>query len=150
MAGASIINNAIVSAGTYIGYQVAGEPGAAIGGILSSKAADKMNPSYKPSTKPKESHEQTSSTSYSQQHVNGGTVVETRNISQREPSYKEPKQKNLLISRLGDAIKDVTPSNRVPPSQKIKESKLLLDFEKKTKNIWNNTTICCSTTRTAQ
>jgi hypothetical protein len=41
MAGASIINNAIVSAGTYIGYQVAGEPGAAIGGILSSNAAIK-------------------------------------------------------------------------------------------------------------
>ncbi len=41
MAGASILNNALVSAGTYVGYQVAGEPGAAIGGILSSTVADK-------------------------------------------------------------------------------------------------------------
>jgi hypothetical protein len=49
------------------------------------------------------------------------------------PSYKEPKQKKLLISRLGDAIKDVTPSNRAPPSQKIKESKLLFDLENKQK-----------------
>jgi hypothetical protein len=92
-----------------------------------------MNPSYKPSTKPTETHEQTSSSSNSQQRVNGGTVVETINTSQRVPSYKEPKQKKLLISRLGDAIKDVTPSNRAPPSQKIKESKLLLDLEKKQK-----------------
>ena len=35
----------------------------------------------------------------------------------------------MLISRLGDAIKDITPSNRAPPSQKIKESKLLKDIE---------------------
>ena len=35
----------------------------------------------------------------------------------------------MLISRLGDAIKDITPSNRTPPSQKIKESKLLKDIE---------------------
>jgi hypothetical protein len=35
----------------------------------------------------------------------------------------------MLISRLGDAIKDVTPSNREPPSKKIKESKLLKDIE---------------------
>jgi hypothetical protein len=35
----------------------------------------------------------------------------------------------MLISRLGDAIKDVTPSNRTPVSQKIKESKLLKDLE---------------------
>ncbi len=39
----------------------------------------------------------------------------------------------MLISRLGDAIKDVTPSNREPPSKKIKESKLLKDIEKKQK-----------------
>jgi hypothetical protein len=39
----------------------------------------------------------------------------------------------MLISRLGDAIKDVTPSNRAPPRQKIKESKLLLDLERQQK-----------------
>jgi hypothetical protein len=38
-------------------------------------------------------------------------------------------KKKMLISRLGDAIKDITPSNRAPPSQKIKESKLLKDIE---------------------
>jgi hypothetical protein len=39
----------------------------------------------------------------------------------------------MLISRLGDAIKDVTPSNKEPPGKKIKESKLLLDLERQQK-----------------
>jgi hypothetical protein len=39
------------------------------------------------------------------------------------------------VSRLGDALKDVSSSsNRVPPSQKIKESKLLKDLETKQKS----------------
>jgi hypothetical protein len=42
---------------------------------------------------------------------------------------KNQNKKKMLISRLGDAIKDITPSNRAPPSQKIKESKLLKDIE---------------------
>ena len=45
IAGSVLLNNAIVSAGTYVGYKVAGETGAAIGGILSCSLADKMNPS---------------------------------------------------------------------------------------------------------
>ena len=133
IAGGSLINNAILSAGSYIGYKVGGEAGAAIGGILSSSVADKMNPSYKPSTKNTESH--TSGyediPSYSQQRVNGGTVVETRNIRQRAPPRAEPKQSKTIISRLGDALKDVAPSTRTPVKQKIKESKLLLDLEKR-------------------
>ena len=51
IAGPSLLNNAIGSAGTYIGYKVAGEQGVAIGGIISSAVADKMNPSYRPSKK---------------------------------------------------------------------------------------------------
>jgi hypothetical protein len=39
------------------------------------------------------------------------------------------------VRRLGDALKDVSSSsNRVPPSQKIKESKLLKDLETKQKS----------------
>ena len=34
---------------------------------------------------------------------------------------------------MGDALKDVTPSTRTPASQKVKESKLLLDLERKQK-----------------
>ena len=96
IAGPSLLNNAIGTAGTYIGYKVAGETGAAIGGVLSSAAADKINPSYRASANQTESHRSDNgeTPSYSQQRVNGGTVIETRNIRQREPSYKEPKQKN--------------------------------------------------------
>ena len=132
IAGGRLINNAILSAGSYIGYKVGGEAGAAIGGILSSSVADKMNPSYKPSTKKTESHKSgyEEIPSYSQQRVNGGTVTETRNIKQREPSSKQSK---LLISRLGDALKDVAPSTRTPARQKIKESKLLKDLEQRQK-----------------
>ena len=43
-------------------------------------------------------------------------------------------KKKMLISRLGDAIKDITPSNREPVSKKIKESKLLKDLEKQQKS----------------
>ena len=49
-------------------------------------------------------------------------------------SLVEDKQPKLLISRLGNALKDVSSSNRVPPSQKIKESKLLKDLEKQQKS----------------
>jgi hypothetical protein len=64
-------------------------------------------------------------------------VVETRNITQREPLPKNSKQKKTLISKLGDALKDVsTSSDKVPVSQRIKESKLLKDREKQQKSIY--------------
>jgi hypothetical protein len=135
LAGASIINNAVSTLGGMAGYYIGGDYGAIVGSIAGAAAADKYQKVYPEQTRvipPEQTHE----TSYSQQRVNGGTVVETRNISQREPSYKEPKQKKMLISRLGDAIKDVTPSNRAPPRQKIKESKLLLDLERQQKNTY--------------
>ena len=135
LAGPSIINNAVSTLGGMAGYYIGGDYGAIVGSIAGAAAADKYQKVYPEQTRvipPEQTHE----TSYSQQRVNGGTVVETRNISQREPSYKEPKQKKMLISRLGDAIKDVTPSNRAPPRQKIKESKLLLDLERQQKNTY--------------
>ena len=128
LAGPSIINNAVSTLGGMAGYYVGGDYGAIVGSIAGSAVADKYHKAYPEQTRvlqPEQTHE----TSYSQQRVNGGTVVETRNVRQREPSYKEPKTKKMLISRLGDAIKDVTPSNREPPSKKIKESKLLKDIE---------------------
>jgi hypothetical protein len=128
LAGPSIINNAVSTLGGMAGYYVGGDYGAIVGSIAGSAVADKYHKAYPEQTRviPPE---QTHGTSYSQQRVNGGTVIETRNVRQREPSYKEPKTKKMLISRLGDAIKDVTPSNREPPSKKIKESKLLKDIE---------------------
>jgi len=128
LAGASIINNAVSTLGGMAGYYIGCDYGAIVGSIAGAAAADKYHKVYPEQTRlipPEQTHE----TSYSQQRVNGGTVIETRNVRQREPSYKEPKQKKMLISRLGDAIKDITPSNRTPPSQKIKESKLLKDIE---------------------
>jgi hypothetical protein len=132
LAGPSIMNNAVSTLGGMAGYYVGGDYGAMIGSIAGAAAADKYHKTYPEQTRvipPEQTHE----TSYSQQRVNGGTVIETRNVRQREPSHKEPKQNKMLISRLGDAIKDTTPSNRVPPSQKIKESKLLLNLEKQQK-----------------
>ncbi len=41
MAGLNLLNNAIVSARTYVGYKVAGEIGAVIDGIFSSSVAIK-------------------------------------------------------------------------------------------------------------
>jgi hypothetical protein len=135
IAGGSLINNAILSAGSYIGYKVGGEAGAAIGGILSSSVADKMNPSYKPSTQNTESHTPgyEEIPSYSQQRINGGTVVQTKTVRQKAPTKTEPKQSKLLINRLGDALQDITPSTRTPAKQKIKESKLLKDLEQQQK-----------------
>ena len=62
--------------------------------------------------------------------VNGGTVVVTTNIKQQKTSHKEPKKTKMLISKLGDALKEVSSSSdQVPVSQRIKESKLLKDLE---------------------
>jgi hypothetical protein len=130
VAGPSLLNAAITSAAGTIGYQIGGTPGALIGGAVGSKFSEKINNAYQTTTKQNES----STSGYEEipnnsSRVNGGTVVVTRKTQQREPS----KQKKTLISRLGDAIKDVTPSNREPPSKKIKESKLLKDIEKQQK-----------------
>jgi hypothetical protein len=126
VAGPSLLNAAITSAAGTIGYQIGGTPGALIGGAVGSKFSEKINNAYQTTTKQNESsisgYEEIPNNS---NRVNGGTVVVTRKTQQREPS----KQKKMLISRLGDAIKDITPSNRAPPSQKIKESKLLKDIE---------------------
>ena len=118
VAGPSIINNAVSTLGGMAGYYVGGDYGAIVGSIAGAAAADKYHKAYPEHTRvipPEQTHE----TSYSQQRVNGGTVIETRNVRQREPSYREPKTEKMLISRLGDAIKDVTPSNRVPPNTQI-------------------------------
>jgi hypothetical protein len=130
VAGPSLLNAAITSAAGTIGYQIGGTPGALIGGAVGSKFSEKINNAYQTTTKQNES----STSGYEEipnnsSRVNGGTVVVTRKIQQREPS----KQKKMLISRLGDALKDVTPSNREPPSKKIKESKLLKDIERQQK-----------------
>ena len=78
--------------------------------------------------------------SYSQQRVNGGTVVETRNMRQTEPLYDEIKPvtcvdrvRKASIVNLANAIKDISSAPRAPPSQKVKESKLLLDLERQQK-----------------
>ena len=141
LAGPSIVNNLIATGTAGLGYQLYGERGAVIGNIIGASLADKYNPSYASYTNKKKTRtdkkksEYEEIPSYSNQRVNGGTVIETRNTQQREPSYNEPKQPKLLISRLGDALKDVSSSsNRVPPSQKIKESKLLKDLEKQQKS----------------
>ena len=77
------------------GYYVGGDYGAIVGSIAGAAAADKYHKAYPEHTRvipPEQTHE----TSYSQQRVNGGTVVETRNVRQREPSSKEPKQKKEI------------------------------------------------------
>jgi hypothetical protein len=68
-------------------------------------------------------------------------VVETRNITQREPLPKNSKQKKTLISKLGDALKDVsTSSDQVPVSQRIyKRKQIIKRYRKTTKNIRNHT-----------
>ena len=105
-AGPNILNTAVTTGAGYIGYQIAGEPGAAIAGIVASGVTDKFNRAvYHPTTTRTNPDEETHN-SYSQQHVNGGTVVETRNVTQREP-FREPKQKKLLMGRLADAISDI-------------------------------------------
>ncbi len=91
----TIINNAVSTIGGMAGYSKGGDYGAVLGSLAASGVADKYHKAYPQQNLVIPEHESTSSTSYSQQRVNGGTVVETRNISQRVPSYKEPKQKNI-------------------------------------------------------
>ena len=51
LAGPSIVNNALAGAASYVGYQMGGEKGAAIGNLLAAGIADKINPSYASVTK---------------------------------------------------------------------------------------------------
>jgi hypothetical protein len=135
LAGPSIVNNALAGAASYVGYQIAGEKGAAIGNLLAAAAVDQINPSYA-STTNKQTHtsDYEEILSHPNQRVNGGTVVATTNIKQQKPSHKEPKKTKMLISKLGDALKEVSSSSdQVPVSQRIKESKLLKDLEKQQK-----------------
>jgi hypothetical protein len=106
-----------------------------IGNIIASAAADKINPSYAtPANKQTHKSDYEEIPSHPNQRVNGGTVVATTNIKQQKPSHKEPKKTKMLISKLGDALKEVSSSSdQVPVSQRIKESKLLKDLEKKQK-----------------
>ncbi len=75
LAGPSILNNAIGSAGAYLGYQVAGEKGAMIGNIIAAAAADKLNPSYA-STTNKQTHKSDYEkvSDYQNQRVKGVTI----------------------------------------------------------------------------
>ena len=138
LAGPSLLNGAITTAASGIGYSLYGDTGAAIGNLVSSGLVDKYNHAYPPKTAKvnnvvHESEYQELPISNYSSHVNGGTTVLTRNTQQRVPSYMEPQQRSTLIGRLGDAIKDVKSSQRPPASQKVKESKLLLDLENRQK-----------------
>ena len=76
------------------GYDVTwrGDFGAIVGSIAGSAIADKHHKAYAPKISHTNSeYEEVPETIHSSQRVNGGTVVETRNIRQRGPSYKEPK-----------------------------------------------------------
>jgi hypothetical protein len=94
LAGPSIINHAVSTIGGMAGYSIGGDYGAILGSLAASVVADKYHKAYQQRNHVIPEQEQTSSTSYSKKRVNGGSVVETRHISQRVPSYKEPKQKN--------------------------------------------------------
>jgi hypothetical protein len=85
LAGPSIINNAGSTPKGMAGYYVEGDYGAIVGGIAGSAVADKYHKAYPEQTRvipPEQTHE----TSYSQHRVNGGTVIETRNVRQRHMS----------------------------------------------------------------
>ena len=137
LAGTSILNNVITTGATAIGYQLYGDTGAAVANLASSGLVDRYNSAYQPRTSKVKVHENSEYTeipAFSSNHiVNGGTVVMTKNKQERVPSYMEPQQRGTLIGRLGNAIKDVSGPQRPPVSQKIKESKLLLDLEQKQK-----------------
>ena len=92
IAGPSMMNAAITSAAGSIGYQIGGAPGALIGGAVGAKFSEKINYAYQSTTTQKESHEPgyEEIPSYSQQRINGGTVVQTGNVRQRAPRA-EPK-----------------------------------------------------------
>ena len=93
LAGPSMINNALTGAASYVGYQIAGKKGAAIGNLLAAAAVDQINPSYA-STTNKQTHtsDYEEILSHPNQRVNGGTVVATTNIKQQKPPHKEPKK----------------------------------------------------------
>ena len=90
------MNAAITSAAGSIGYQIGGAPGALIGGAVGTKFSEKINNAHKSTTTRNESHESgyEETPRYSQQRINGGTVVETRNVRQRAPSRVEQKKVN--------------------------------------------------------
>ena len=137
LAGTSILNNVITTGATAIGYQLYGDTGAAVANLASSGLVDRYNSAYQPRTSKVKVHENSEYTeipAFSNYHiVNGWTIVMTKNKQERVPSYMEPQQRGTLIGRLGNAIKDVSGPQRPPVSQKIKESKLLLDLEQKQK-----------------
>ena len=135
VAGPSILNAAITTALGGIGYQIAGQAGALVGGALGSKFSEKINNAYQLTPKQNESH----ISGYDEipsnaQRVNGGTVTVTRNTQQqKEPITFGDRMRKTPIAKLANAIKDISPSPRTPASQKVKESKLLKDLEQRQK-----------------
>ena len=129
MAGPSLMNNAISTAGGMIGYYVAGETGAVIGSLAGSGIADKYNKPYAGKTNINPHNLEYEEIPNSSRVGSSGTVISTarqRLGEQRTTSLS----KETLFSRLGDAVKDAS-YTRTPVKTKIKESKLLKDLERK-------------------
>ena len=150
MAGGSILNNAAVTiasaAGGYIGSELQGETGAAIGtiigGIGAAKAMDRINPVYPErnvSVRMREEYEEIPNGSL----VNGGTVIATGRTTRTTNPNPDHNDTKPLHSRLINAIKETntTPVTTAEVQQKVKESRILKEIEKKQKYGTHDTNI---------
>jgi hypothetical protein len=150
MAGGSILNNAAVTiasaAGGYIGNELDGEKGAMIGsmigGIGAAKAMDRINPVYPErnvSVRMREEYEEIPNGSL----VNGGTVIATGRTTRTTNPNPDHNDTKPLHSRLINAIKETntTPVTTAEVQQKVKDSRILKEIEKKQKYGTHNTNI---------
>jgi hypothetical protein len=110
VSGPSMMNAAITSAAGSIGYQIGGAPEALIGGAVGAKFSEKINNAYQTTPTRNESRESgyEEIPSYSQQRINGGSVVQTRNMRQRDPCCPLRYAPALTNSVTGDTTSCMT------------------------------------------
>jgi len=110
LAGPSVLNNAISTAGAGIGYAIGSDTGAIIGGLIGSGVADRIHTSY-PSN----------------------TLQPERTGPQTVPNItSNPRSNKTLANRLYNAtFNDSNTDVRTQHKERIKKSKLLKDIDEK-------------------
>jgi hypothetical protein len=109
LAGPSLFNNAISTAGAGIGYAVGGDTGGLIGGLIGSGVADKINTSYPSNTLQPE---------------------RPRSRTRNRPTSTNPDSNKTLATRLYNATFDGS-EPKTPVRERIKKSRILTEIEKK-------------------